>query len=165
MEKIGVRVRQRALSGTEASTIGFVLVAYIGAFAGLGYWLDTLFKTSWIVAVGVLLGAAVGFREMFRMSQRLTRESVAADEEKVRGDLNRARTSYPPKGSGETAEASDEERVQRSRIFSVPPPPEASFEKKRGMQSEKQSAGNTEDINEDDIIRRLTEEETQEDKA
>jgi F0F1-type ATP synthase assembly protein I len=140
MEKIGARVRQRALSGTEASTIGFVLVAYIGAFAGLGYWLDTLFKTSWIVAVGVLLGAIVGFREMFRIANKVTRESIAEDAEKSQTHFSQARESAKSSGLStqpkiEVSESQPEAERSRPRIFSVPPPPAASFENKGATRS------------------------------
>ena len=48
MEKIGARVRQRALTGTEASTIGFLLVGYIGAFAFVGYAAVGNLREYWI---------------------------------------------------------------------------------------------------------------------
>jgi F0F1-type ATP synthase assembly protein I len=128
LEKLGARVRQRTMTGTEASTIGFILVAYIGVFSGLGYWLDTHFKTSWIVAVGVLLGAAVGFREMLRMAQKLTGRSISEDAQSQRSKMAQAREAIiveAPDASAASAPAA----AVRSRIFAVPPPPAASFDK------------------------------------
>jgi F0F1-type ATP synthase assembly protein I len=128
LEQAGARVRQRALSGTEASTIGFVLVAYIGAGAGIGYLLDSLFKTSWIVALGVLGGAAIGFREMFRMAQKLTRQSIDADRENGREKLSQTAMKTEPV---EETMPVEEEEPKPPRAFSIPPPPAASFEKPR----------------------------------
>jgi F0F1-type ATP synthase assembly protein I len=163
LEKAGELVRQRALTGTEASTIGFVLVGYIGAFALLGYGLDSYFKTSWIVAVGVLLGAIVGFREMFRMAQKLGGESIEDDAEKAREQLARGAqvkaTSEPknnaaPKVASTGGEIMQGEAMQgktmpndespKPRYFSIPPPPTASFEKlddtKSGTQNPRENS-------------------------
>jgi F0F1-type ATP synthase assembly protein I len=165
MEKIGARVRQRALSGTEASTIGFVLVAYIGAFAGLGYWLDTLFKTSWIVAVGVLLGAIIGFREMFRIANKVARESIAEDAEKSKVHFSQARESAKSSGLStqpklEVSKPQPEEERSRPRIFSVPPPPSASFEKN----SASRSTPVDEPASDETLIERLLDEKDEEAK-
>ncbi len=175
MEKLGARVRQRAMTGAEASTVGFILVAYIGVFAGLGYWLDTLFKTSWIVAVGVLGGAAIGFREMFRIAQKLTRESIATDESAERAKLSQARetdaeTSIKTAPAASTPET--QESPGRSRIFSVPPPPSASFDKAQASRkvevasSEATSGEATstpptddDDLSEEELVKRLLGEE------
>jgi F0F1-type ATP synthase assembly protein I len=156
MEKLGTRVRQRALSGTEASTIGIVLVAYIGVFAGLGYWLDTLFKTSWIVAVGVLLGAAIGFREMFRMALKLTRESIVMDGETERAKLSQAYESKVA-SAPEMSTPEVEEAHERPRIFAVPPPPSASFDKSKFSREEPSTA-----IEDEELIERLLEDEEDE---
>ena len=80
LENVGARVRQRALSGTEASTVGFVLVSYVFAGAGFGYLADKFLETNWIVAAGVLLGSALGFWEMFRMIKHISRIEAKASE-------------------------------------------------------------------------------------
>lgn len=159
MHKLGTRVRQRALSGTEASTIGFVLVAYIGVFAGLGYWLDLYFKTSWIVAVGVLLGSAVGFREMFRIAKKVTTESIDQDEAAARSTRLQSRTSLG--SSGQSAPSRrvstpmsqvEEEAKNRPRIFSIPPPPTASFDQARAKLS---TSSTHEPDSDEELIERL----------
>jgi F0F1-type ATP synthase assembly protein I len=142
LEKAGARVRQRALSGTEASTVGFVLVAYISAGAGTGYLLDTFFKTSWIVALGLFTGALIGFLEMFRMAQKITRQSIREDHEMV------AKKLVPPYVAVTTDD--DQKRISVTEVgspsvelvskaprrFLVPPPPAASYELKRSVKDE-----------------------------
>ena len=152
MEKLGSRVRQRTMTGTEASTIGFILVAYIGVFAGLGYWLDTYFKTSWIVAVGVLGGAALGFREMFRMAQKLTRDSISDDAKNERGKWKKAREVATPKVSTHVTEEVEKEIPARSRIFNVPAPPASSFDKTK---TEVESTPADEKLDSEKLIERL----------
>ena len=162
MEKIGSRVRQRALTGTEASTVGFVLVGYIGAFAAFGYWLDTHFKTSWIVAVGVLLGAVIGFREMFRMAQKLGRKSVMTDAETSR--QNMARATMPEVESkilSSESTSAVEVETERKRIFQVPAPPAASFDKSN-VNPSSPSENETDAIDKDDLFEELLKEEQQE---
>lgn len=151
LEKAGAFVRQRALTGTEASTIGFVLVGYIGAFSLLGYWLDSLFKTSWIVAVGVLLGAIIGFREMFRMAQKLGRQSIESDAEKSReklargaqGEIKSEPESSALQEAAQVENAPLEKNFEKRRIFSVPAPPTASFEKPKNERQGAPQAGST----------------------
>lgn len=152
MEKLGSRVRQRTMTGTEASTIGFILVAYIGVFAGLGYWLDTYFKTSWIVAVGVLGGAALGFREMFRMAQKLTRDSILDDAKNEREKWSKARQVQTPITSTQASEEVAPETQSRARIFNVPAPPVSSFDKTK---SHSAITPADEDLDSEELIDRL----------
>lgn len=153
MEKIGARVRQRSLTGLEASSIGFVLVGYIGAFSLAGYWLDTYFKTSWIVAVGVLLGAGLGFREMFRMAQKLGQQSVVEDAQISRQVLARGVDHGNKPANHDSIAAGEEEPVtERRRIFQVPTPPTASFDKSDTKQAP--DAGGS-SIDKDDLFEEL----------
>lgn len=154
MENLGARVRQRALSGTEASTVGFVLVGYIGAGAGLGYLLDSYFKTSWMIAVGVLLGAVVGFREMYRMTQRLTRQSITSDAETERAKISASQQINTPFVERTVEPTQIKETSGRKRIFTVPPPP---FET-AGSMAETQLPQK-----EDELIERLLESDEPED--
>lgn len=131
MEKIGVRVRQRALTGGEASAVGFTLVVYIFAGAGLGYLLDTYFETSYWIAIGTLLGAAVGFREMFRLTNKLTRESaqIQETENAARDAVAVKEISQPVVARDDSVKTVPEEPTHtKPRIFAVPPPPAASFD-------------------------------------
>lgn len=169
-EKAGAFVRRRALTGTEASTIGFVLVGYIGAFSFLGYWLDSLFKTSWMVAVGVLLGAIIGFREMFRMAQKLGRKSIADDTEKSREQLARGAPSEihsaPEKPATPIENAPPEKNFEKRRIFSVPAPPTASFEKSDlDKLNSASQAGSTPVPSADDLYEELLNESDDEDET
>ena len=54
------------------SSMGLVLVATVGVGIGIGTWLDSrLGTTPWLAAAGLLLGAAAGFLEMWRMASRM----------------------------------------------------------------------------------------------
>ncbi len=129
LEKIGARVRQRALSGSEASAVGFTLVVFIFAGAGLGYLLDTNLETSYWIAIGTLFGAVVGFRQMFALTKKLTRESALddADEERPQQETpvsENVRPSLSEPGIEPLAQ-----RPPSKRTFSgeIPPPPIPSF--------------------------------------
>jgi len=129
MERIGATVRRRALSGSEASTVGFTLVIYTFAGAGLGYWLDSHLETTYWIAIGMLLGTAIGFREMFRLTKKLTKSNALDQDENapVNSTSSQLEYSAPPMETSVPQETSSE----RTRIFSVPAPPQASFETQR----------------------------------
>lgn len=128
LERIGATVRRRALSGSEASTVGFTLVIYTFVGAGLGYWLDKHLETTYWIAIGMLLGTAIGFREMFRLTKKLTKSNALDNDESE--PLNSA--SSQREYSAPPVETSAEEiSSERKRIFSVPAPPQASFETQR----------------------------------
>lgn len=132
LERIGARVRQRALSGSEASAVGFTLVVYVFAGAGLGYWLDKNFETSYWIAIGTLLGTAVGFREMFRLTKKLTRKSALEENDELRqAEESAAQSTTSPVQTPSVIEQTAK-KPPRPRLFSadIPPPPLASFEKK-----------------------------------
>lgn len=132
LERVGARVRQRAMSGTEASTVGFVLVLYVFAGAGLGYLADEFFETNWIVGAGVLAGSALGFREMFRMIKKISRIESRAKETT---DLKPAPPAISPQREySKERPATKSDGIEESetgipaRVFQVPPPPTASFD-------------------------------------
>ncbi len=125
MESIGARVRQRALSGGEASAVGFTLVAFIFAGAGLGYLLDTYLETSYCIAIGTLGGAAIGFREMFRLTKKLTRAN-ALEEDGAFAPL--PKQEYSQSEAVAQTGMPVEPESHKPRFFAVPPPPQASFE-------------------------------------
>ena len=148
LEKIGARVRQRALTGTEASTVGFTLVVFIFAGAGLGYLLDQNLETSYWIAIGTVLGAVVGFRQMFAITKKLTRESGYDDDEdnstssELKGPAPASKASLPTVANAPVAEEPHPEPAVR-RLFSteVPPPPVPSFDD-RLAKDETNRAGN-----------------------
>jgi F0F1-type ATP synthase assembly protein I len=137
LEKVGARVRQRAMSGTEASTVGFVLVLYVFAGAGLGYLADQFLETNWIVGAGVLLGSALGFREMFRMIKKISRIEESASETPEASERKTASVPQFETRSSEIetpdapveSEETIEEPESSARGFHIPPPPTASFDK------------------------------------
>ncbi len=130
LERIGATVRRRALSGSEASTVGFTLVIYIFAGAGLGYLLDKNLETTYWIAIGMLFGTVVGFREMFRLTNKLTKAN-ALDNDGDSAFVTSAASAAPAKYSVPATSAQETESefaTERTRIFSVPSPPSASFD-------------------------------------
>jgi len=58
-------------SGT-AYAAALVLFASVASFCGLGWLADRWFGTApWLLAAGLVLGAAVGFYQFIRMTSRL----------------------------------------------------------------------------------------------
>jgi F0F1-type ATP synthase assembly protein I len=100
----------------EATSIGFTLVSCIVACAGLGYWLDSHFKTSFWLPVLFLVGVIGGFREMFVILGRISKEQEAKKQQQ-RESVRPA--PIPPREEDEVAL----EPQSRERIFKVPPPP------------------------------------------
>jgi len=64
--------RRQPLGGTIAlAGSGVVLAASVGIGAGIGWYLDQRWGTDpWLAVVGLLLGSAAGFIELWRMVQR-----------------------------------------------------------------------------------------------
>ncbi len=106
-------------SGWEATTIGFTLVGCIAAGAGLGYFLDNHFKTSYWTPILFLVGVGAGFREMFLVLGRISKEQ----EQKKREKAEQVRLAPLPNLSQNAAIKSESQA--RERIFKVPPPPQA----------------------------------------
>lgn len=138
LERIGATVRQRALSGGEASIVGFTLVIYIFLGAGLGYWLDKNLETSYWIAIGTLAGAGVGFREMFRLIRKIN-----ADEKRENARCTRQSSASSARAAAETQEEevvpAEEQKKARPRIFHVPPPPQPGFDRKAQSTSDTES--------------------------
>lgn len=103
-------------SGWEATTIGFTLVGCIGACSGLGYWLDSHFKTNYWLPILFLVGVAAGFREMFVVVQRLNKQQ----EQRKLEEREKVRMAPTPT---QPDQPTAEEPPTRDRIFKVPPPP------------------------------------------
>lgn len=138
LERIGATVRQRALSGGEASIVGFTLVIYIFLGAGLGYWLDKNLETSYWIAIGTLAGAGVGFREMFRLINKISADEKRENAKRAREENMRAESSRKSLEIAKRKEEPSEEKLQ-PRIFRVPPPPQASFDQKPQSTSDPKS--------------------------
>ncbi len=105
-------------SGWEATTIGFTLVGCIGACSALGYWLDNHFKTGYWLPILFLVGVVAGFREMFVVLGRISKEEAQKRLEKQQN----VKLAPNPLAPDATVNAADE-TPQRDRIFQVPPPP------------------------------------------
>jgi F0F1-type ATP synthase assembly protein I len=141
--------RTRAMSssgsaGWEATSIGFTLVGCIASCSGLGYWLDSHFKTNYWLPILFLVGVVAGFREMFVVLGRLNKEQEKkrlADKEKVQMAPTPPRPDTPPAEAPPT----------RERIFKVPPPPQA------GQKPPEAKAGEPESV--DELIERLLQDE------
>jgi len=53
------------------ATLGITMAASVGIGAGIGVWLDGRWGTEpWLTVIGVLLGSAAGFLELWRTVQR-----------------------------------------------------------------------------------------------
>jgi F0F1-type ATP synthase assembly protein I len=170
LKSIGARVRQRALTGGEASAVGFTLVAYIFAGAGLGYLLDTYLETSYCIAIGTLGGAAIGFREMFRLTKKLTHSGAPREEDSAFAPLPKREYSRPEASSPEASsqvETPIEPESHKPRFFAVPPPPQASFETgaKNNIAPGAGSTPRVQDDAQDDLMEQLLREDEDEDKT
>ncbi|HEX9995928.1 MAG TPA: AtpZ/AtpI family protein [Abditibacterium sp.] len=104
-------------TGWEATTIGFTLVGCIAACSALGYWLDNRFETGYFLPILFLVGVIAGFREMFLVLGRISKEQEKAKREKQAKVA--ANPSHAPQIDLQVAPP------ERERIFKVPPPPVA----------------------------------------
>lgn len=112
------RTKAMGSSGWEAYTVGFTLVGCIVACAGLGWFLDNRFGTSYWLPILFLVGVVAGFREMFIVVKRVERDQKRKQLEAQ----NLVQRAVEPSSTKETVvEKSPEER---KRIFQVPPPPQ-----------------------------------------
>lgn len=134
-------------SGWEATTIGFTLVGCIAACSALGYYLDSRFGTNYWLPILFLVGVVAGFREMFVVLGRISREQ----EQKKREKQEKVRLAPHPTFGAEIIESQ-----ARERIFKVPPPPIAGQKPVEAAKDEPESV--------DELIERLLEDEKDEPK-
>lgn len=114
--------RARALSsggttGLEATTIGFTLVGFIVAGAGLGWLLDSWLGTNYWLPILFLVGVFGGFREMLVTLKRVNQAQAAEKLRKANERREREVTIKP------TDAPTPEQLATRQRMFQVPPPP------------------------------------------
>jgi hypothetical protein len=121
------RTRLMGMRGLHASSIGFVLVGCIAFGFGVGTALDKYFGTTFCMPVGVLVGIAAGFVEMFRTLGQL------------QNSQNRLESTWQPPttAAGNSSErarslarSTVEEERPRPRLFEVPAPPTPSYLRK-----------------------------------
>lgn len=137
-------------SGWEATTIGFTLVGCIGATSALGFWLDSHFKTNYWLPILFLVGVVAGFREMFVVLGRISKEQ----EQKKREKAEQVQLAPVP-NLAQSAPVSNEPQA-RERIFKVPPPPQAG---EKIIESEEKESESVEEL-----LARLMDEEKAEDE-
>lgn len=119
-------------SGWEATTIGFTLVGCIVACSALGYWLDNHFKTSYWLPILFLVGVIAGFREMFVVLGRISKEQ----EQKKLEQREKVQLAPNPVPDIEPIA----EPQARERIFKVPPPPVAGEKIQESERAEEKAA-------------------------
>ncbi len=56
--------------GYRASSIGMVLVFSILIGFGIGYWLSTVFDSNIFIVIGLIIGIAAGFWQVYAMGKR-----------------------------------------------------------------------------------------------
>ena len=81
------RNRERSPYFLLAVDFGYTLLAGLGVFGYLGYWLDARYGTSpWLLLAGFALGLAVGFNGLFRRLNLIEqREKARREQEKKQG--------------------------------------------------------------------------------
>ena len=62
-----------ARGGAVAYAAGLTIFFSVLSFMGLGWLLDRWLGTGWIMVVGILVGAAVGFYEFIRIMSRFNK--------------------------------------------------------------------------------------------
>jgi F0F1-type ATP synthase assembly protein I len=149
--RLGFLGRTKAMSsggstGWEATTIGFTLVGCIAAGSGLGYWLDTRFGTSFWLPILFLVGVAAGFREMFLVMGRISKDQAQQERKKEESVKLAPHPNAPA-----------EEPQTRKRIFQVPPPPVPGQQPVEFEQNTPESM--------EDLIERLLDDDKDEDEA
>ena len=120
--------RQRIIGlGSEASVVGFLWVGYILGGAGIGYFLDAHFHTSFLTPALLLFGAVEGFREMMVTVSRLNKNPKpgSANSGTVAGNGQSKAGHKEYAGVHEAPEPVASATSQR--IFQVPAPPQSSF--------------------------------------
>ena len=126
------RIRGGGLGGVQASTIGLVLAGCIGVGVLLGQWLDNRFGTSYWTPILFLVGVAAGFREMLRTIRLVdahAKQQRAEKEAEAKSLASHVSVYAVQREAHETTEPDEaEESHPRPRIFSVPAPPQASFD-------------------------------------
>lgn len=165
--KFGVmkRTRMMGTSGLAAASIGWVLVGCTAFGFGVGLFLDRQFGTGYWMPVMVMVGIAAGFREMFRTLAQLNKQPPPPRKERSQSTLSAATTVRDDGAERAVSEQSTwvEEKEKPRRIFEVPPPPTASFDRTPAKQSEPQQKLNDDP---ESLIRKLLgEAENGDDKA
>lgn len=134
------RLSSAGVSGLGASTMAFVAggCLALGYFAGT--WLDNRYSTTHWMPIGVFVGLAASVREMFRTLKHLNEQTKRDLQNRQAAKQQQIDTQGAPNGHRVRDVARDskakrdihndtEPETIRPRIFHVPPPPLASFDK------------------------------------
>ena len=137
----------------RTSMVGITLVGYILAGIGIGYLLDTQFRTSYWTPLLLMVGAVAGFRDMIQTLNSLSRQEKAARAARQAEAQQEQTTAAPRPTEGATSPAVEEARP-KPRIFAVPPPPQASFDKRSEVPAQVQESSPEPD-DQTDLIEKL----------
>jgi len=129
-----VQSRVERFKGAEAASIGIVLGGCIAAGFFGGLWLDHRLGTNYWMPIGFGFGVVAGFRELFHTIRRLNDKSQREREERknsrtANADVESVQSGEFRKTKGAPLAPETEEEPVEARLFSVPAPPTASFEK------------------------------------
>ena len=131
------RLSGMGAGGLQAMSIGLVLGGCVAAGYFIGAWLDNRFGTGFWMPIGVFMGMAAGFREMFLTLKRISAltkwPGASASSREVIGQANAqenvaaSRDRTQATGSDQNS-AAPVEPAARRRLYQVPEPPLPSFE-------------------------------------
>ena len=83
----------------QASAVGLTFVVAIGLGLALGWKLDQKFGTApWLLLLGLLIGIAAGFKNLFTLSSRLTRMEEARKKAGLEQKAGPAKPGPPSPG-------------------------------------------------------------------
>lgn len=81
--RIGRKERQEMRNTADGMTVGIMFGVSIAMAAAAGTWVDRKIGTEpWGVVIGVLMGAAAGFVNLFQVVLRISREDEEARRKK-----------------------------------------------------------------------------------
>ena len=81
--RIGRKERQEMRNTADGMTVGIMFGVSIAMAAAAGAWVDRKLGTEpWGVVIGVLMGAAAGFVNLFQVVLRISREDEEARRKK-----------------------------------------------------------------------------------
>ena len=131
--------------GTAA--VGITLVGYILGSVAIGYFLDSHFRTSFWMPLFLIIGAVAGFRDMIQTLNRVSRQDKREREDARDNATPEQSRSQSASGAEAISSELTEEESERPkpRIFAVPPPPQASFDKQFDKQREEPSGASIEE--------------------
>ena len=78
------KTREKSPYFLAAMDFGYTLLAAVGVFGWLGWWLDRRYGTNpWFLLGGIGLGLAVGFNSLFKKLNLLEKRAKAAKQKRT----------------------------------------------------------------------------------